>query len=53
MLAGMLLVSTIAAAFGVGILGGWAVLNLFFLSMSRNRQEAPVARPVALSAHSS
>ncbi len=48
-MSGLVLVFTIFAAMGVGILSGYAVLNLFFALMSRNRQsEAPLAKPVAV-----
>lgn len=46
-MSGLILVSTIVAAMGVGILSGFAVLNLFFQVMSRNRQgSAPLAKAV-------
>jgi hypothetical protein len=46
-MSGLVLVFTIFAAMAAGILSGFAVLNLFFAMMSRNRHgEAPLAKPV-------
>lgn len=45
-MSGLILVSTIVAAMGIGILCGFIVLNAFFVVLSRNRQQtaAPLAK---------
>jgi hypothetical protein len=37
-MSGLILVSTIFAAMGTGVLSGFVVLSVFFHAMSRNRQ---------------
>ena len=39
-MSGLILVFTIFAAMGVGIICGFAALNLFFQVLSRNRQSS-------------
>ncbi len=48
-MSGLILVATIVVAMGVGILCGFAVLNLFFQAISRQRQE-PAALAKAIPA---
>lgn len=47
-MAGLILVFTIIAAMGVGIVCGYLVLNLFFQVISRQRQEtSALAKTIA------
>ena len=44
-MSGLILVSTIVAAMGTGVLSGFVVLNIFFYAISRNRQTpVPLAK---------